>query len=280
MQNSSSNLGRFIFAAAILSGLVSAPAVTVDGQRDVTGYTVGASQVNPTGWGANNTLANAYYSHDVSSVSLFVGGRPDGNAFLIFFDTVAGGQNTLNNAQGGGDGYAINNLNGFTFDSGFTADYMLRVYGDGSGNAYVNFFDLGGNANSYLGNPNPNPLVSGAFTLARDWQSVTPGYDPATITSGFEMSVSYAALGLTGPTDTWRASIILANGNSDYLSNQQLGSLPNGTGDIAGSGSGNWNQGLFIGEQYFTIVGVPEPSVFALAGLGLAGLLIFSRRKA
>jgi len=72
---------------------------------------------------------------------------------------------------------------------------------------------------------------------------------------------------------------VLANGGSDYLSNQQLGSLPNGTGDIAGSGSGNWNQGSFAGEQYFTITGVPEPSAFAIAGLGLAGLLIFSRRK-
>lgn len=269
-----------IFAAVMLSGLLPVSAVTVDGQRDVSGYTVGALQANPTGWGSGNTLANAYYSLGVSTANLFVGGRPDGNAFLIFFDTVAGGQNTLNNSQGGGDGYAINNLNGFTFDSGFTADYMLRVYGDGAGNAYVNFFDLAGNANSYLGNPNPNPVTSGNFTVARDWQSVTPGYDPATIASGFELGVSYSALGLSGPTDTWRVSIVLANGGSDYLSNQQLGSLPNGTGDIAGSGSGNWNQGSFAGEQYFTITGVPEPSTFALAGLGLASLLIFSRRKA
>ena len=33
------------------------------------------------------------------------------------------------------------------------------------------------------------------------------------------------------------------------------------------------------GMGAFSIIGVPEPSTFALAGLGLAGLLIFRRRK-
>lgn len=35
----------------------------------------------------------------------------------------------------------------------------------------------------------------------------------------------------------------------------------------------------FGGMGGFQVIGVPEPSTFALAGLGLAGLLIFRRRK-
>lgn len=36
---------------------------------------------------------------------------------------------------------------------------------------------------------------------------------------------------------------------------------------------------LLTGLQSFSLVVVPEPSTFALAGLGLAGLLLFRRRK-
>lgn len=247
----------------------------MDGQRDAD-YTLGALQANPTGWGSGNVLANLYYHRGATQLSLFTGGRPDGNAFLIFVDTKAGGQNVLNNAQTGGDAYQLNNLNGFKFDAGFEADYMLRVYGDGSGNAYVNVFDFEADANGYWGNANPSPVLLGVAAFARDWQSVPAGYDPASVTTGFEISLDYALVGLTGPAESWKVSAMLSNGGSDYLSNQQLGSLPVGTGDIAGSSSGNWDQTKFAGDQY---VVVPEPATGALLAAGLALLLAARPRR-
>jgi hypothetical protein len=260
-----------VAAAAFLttSRLYAVPPV-IDGNLDASYGTAIQVQQNATAWGAGNVLANAYYFAGPTSFDLFIGGRPSGNAFLFFFDTVAGGQNTLNNSQGGGDAYQLNNLNGFTFDSGFQADYMLRIYGDGGVHAYVNFFDLAGNANSYLGDANPGPIVSGGMTFAQAFADVTGPY--SSVTTGFEVSIPYSVLGLTGPEEAWQLSAILANGGSDYLSNQELGSLPSGTGDV-GSDHGNWNQNLFPGSQ---ILQIPEPSALALLGLG--GLAILTRR--
>jgi hypothetical protein len=274
------NISRLLTGCALTAAVVTpAQAIVVDGQRDATGYSVGALQSNPTAWGANNVLANLYYNNlDPAQASLFVGGRPDGNAFLLFVDSVPGGQNVLNNTQLGGDGYMLNNLNGFKFDAGFEADFMMRVYGDAGGNAFVNFFSLADNSNAYLGNANPGPVVLPGVSFASNWQNVTAGYDPAAITTGFEISFAYGLVGIAGPAATWKVSAILANGGSDYLSNQQLGTLPAGTPDIAGSGSGNWDQTLFAGDQYVVI---PEPATAALFGAGLGLLLALrSRRQA
>ena len=75
------------------------------------------------------------------------------------------------------------------------------------------------------------------------------------------------------------------NGNPDnYLSNQLLPGLPDGTGNLGGGGpysgpaSGAFNFGSTPGE-YFTVVQVPEPSTFALLIGGVAGLLWRRGRK-
>jgi hypothetical protein len=150
----------------------------------------------------------------------------------------------------------------------------LRVYGDGGPNAYVNFFDLGAGANAYWGDAAPGPVTYGGASFAQAFQDVSVPYDQ--VANGFEISIPYSDVGLSGPGATWRLSAILANGGSDYLSNQQLGSLPVSTGDL-GNNHSLWDQTLYAGDQY---VMVPEPSLLALFGLGGLALLgrLYRRR--
>jgi hypothetical protein len=71
----------------------------------------------------------------------------------------------------------------------------------------------------------------------------------------------------------------------NFLSNQLLGGLPAPQGNLGGDGNGNFtgtlsgiNLNNYAGDQFFTVV-VPEPSTYALVGLGLGALLAFRRRK-
>jgi hypothetical protein len=74
----------------------------------------------------------------------------------------------------------------------------------------------------------------------------------------------------------------------DYWSNQFLGGLPVGTGNLGGdeaggfTGEGAINMQNFAGDQFFTVpvVPVPEPSTYA-AGIAvlLAGVIAIRHRR-
>ncbi len=81
----------------------------------------------------------------------------NGNRLNIFFDTVAGGQNRILQTTGWLGNYGSDNgTNGFTFDTGFEADYALSINCTG-GNTPRIFFDAAtlptdvGATTSYLG---------------------------------------------------------------------------------------------------------------------------------
>src|SRR5262245_17708722 len=139
------------FLSVISVGLLALPAVaapTLDGSKDaayggplfVPGNPQGAVQLVETGFGNANPpgslggseLDAAYGQISGGTLYLMLTGNmePNFNKLNIFIDSVAGGQNTLQADAGSGgnnptnDGWA-NKYAGFTFDTGFSADYML-----------------------------------------------------------------------------------------------------------------------------------------------------------
>jgi hypothetical protein len=95
------------------------------------------------------------------------------------------------------------------------------------------------------------------------------GFNALTATTGIEISIPLAALGLATPN--FKVCAFINGGSADFLSNQFLGSLASGQGNLGNDGAGNY----IDGNQYFI---VPAPSSLALLGLG--GLVAGRRRRA
>jgi hypothetical protein len=74
---------------------------------------------------------------------------------------------------------------------------------------------------------------------------------------------------------------MINNGDHNYLSNQIMGPLPSGTGNLGGDGAANFtgtlggvNFNQFAGLQYFSIA-VPEPT----CGMLISTLLLPMARR-
>jgi hypothetical protein len=209
-------------------------AVTVDGTKDADYGTAPISvQVHASTWGGNNTLANCFAQQEGSKLNLFLGGRVWGNAMVIFIDSKSGGLPSLSSNTllgSGGDNYQVNNFGGFlspfVFETGFTADYMLRIYGDGP-NAHVTICDLQSGSNvSYAGNAGGTTISSSFISSARaSWNEVTGAFADAS--TGFEVQLDLVKMGVALANNTnVKIVALIANGGSDYAPNQFLGSLP------------------------------------------------------
>ncbi|MEO7099413.1 MAG: hypothetical protein ABI162_08630 [Luteolibacter sp.] len=226
-------------AFAALSLTSHAQSVSVDGIRDgAEGYTLLATQATPSNWDSQHqTIANLYAKQEGGSLFLHLASKVDGNAIILFLDTKPGGVNFIKNnlITSGGDEYAINSLGssttaGLTFESGFNADYAIRIYGTGL-DSYVNIYDLTTGVRTYA----QNSITNVSSGIIQDMKTTWGNYvatDYATATLGAEMKLSLASMGVPFGVQTVKATAILVNGTSDYASNQVLGSRTSTTGDI------------------------------------------------
>jgi hypothetical protein len=162
----------------------------------------------------------------------------------------------------------------------------------GSGNDAVGLVSSGMIAAGNVGpNASGSALTQDLFFAINDNNAagVTGGNGPAdqmaaaAVMTGMEFSISLADLGNPGDGEIIRIAAMIDNGDHNYLSNQILGGLPGGTGNLGGDGNGGFTGSLsgvnfnnFDGLQYFEVV-VPAPSAAALLGLG--GLVAVRRRR-
>ena len=314
---------RHLIAAAAAVGLSASGSfaqVNLDGS--IAGDNYGparAVQTVQTQFGDNLSELNAGYARiDGNNLVLVLTGQVEANfnKLNIFIDSRAGGQNTiLPDANSGGnnpinDGWAFkysnNQVNGgFTFDAGFTADYMLiaRNGFNGTNNVFdLDFATVGGGTNAFVvgsnifggsntgANPAALPNGVGAAYNNSNTGGVTGGTgaaDPtaaAAVQTGLELVIPLAQLGNPAAGDTIRISAHVQGSNHDFMSNQSLGGFTPPQGNLGGDGNGNFighvapiNLHTFAGEQFFTVV-VPEPG--SLSVLGVAGAALLARRRA
>lgn len=294
-------------SAAVLSALlipaVSQAVVTVDGSRDVEYGGALAVQTVETGFGNNSSEWNAGYARiEGGNLYIMLTGNLEANfnRLEIFIDSKGGGQTVFDSS--GNDN--ANRMDGLTFDLGFTADFHLNLRrGTDLGN---NRFDLdfanlaAQTASGYF------DIMTGSGTdgigttgTGVNLAPILVGYDNSNnagiggtagaaadqaaalaVSTGMELSISLADLGYLGGD----INIMVGQngGGHDYWSNQFLGGLPVGSGNLGGDGLGNFTgEGAIdftaiAGNQFFTLP-VPEPSGLTLFAGGV--LLLAARRR-
>ena len=256
--------------------------IEVDGELDdAYGGALSVQQVQ-TGFGDPGSELDAAYSILLDNkLYLMLTGNlePNFNKLEIFIDSESGGQNKIiSNLNSNNDNWA-EKFDGFTFDKGFTADYLLIVrHGFGSTQLDLDFTKLGaGGSGGMVGRFDPinsgkngpfeasNGLVIGfnntnSGGIGSDQGQRANQEEARSVRTGTELSIPLELIG--SPKSEIRMCVMINGQGHDYLSNQFLGAMPEWTGNLGTDGLGGYvdNSSLgdidlndFEGDQFFVI---------------------------
>ncbi len=249
-----------IAASAVLAVNSAQAVVTVDGVRNVgEGYTELDVQDFDSAFGTGSAIANIHYEQSGKLLNLFIGGRANGNAIILFIDSKAGGVQSISKGliASGGFEADINNLapnsgTGMTFETGFQPDSAIRIFGTGT-EAYVSRFDFKTQVRSDVGRADlataSNGPVAGAKVVWTDVSATSAGY--AAVTDGVEIALNTALLGVPEGSQSVKVMAILVNGDSSYGSNHTLASLA--TDAVMAGGVNTFDFETESGQQFLTI---------------------------
>lgn len=240
----------------------------VDGTRDDALYSTPlAVQTVDTEFGDNASEWNAGYAYvNAGKLYLMFTGNLQNNfnKLEIFIDSKSGGSSTFTSA--GNDGAGV--MNGMVFDNGFAPDYHL-IARRGAGKFDLDFANLTTPTfGSYLDVFGGNDSGSGFTGTGTNTLPIRVGYNgsnsagiiggtaaadqvaAAAVTTGLELCIDLTDLG--NPTGPVKVMLLQTNDNHDYVSNQSLGGLPAGYGNLANPAN-NKNFSTYPGDQFFSV---------------------------
>ena len=205
-----------------------------------------ATQNNATGMGDNvSELNQLFFRTEANDILAGLTGNlaTDGTGLALFFDTVPGGQNTLNLSGHTPPPWGPEQLTGLRFDPGFEPDHLIFVNA-WAGNIYVDQFQLltgGGTSTTYRGQGtvgdgdgflsggrNPNGMQVALDNSNTAGVTAQSPAGAATATTGFEMVIPFVDVDLP-PGATGRTGIVafLMRSNGE-VGNQWLPGLGGG----------------------------------------------------
>lgn len=265
------------------SNTASRGVVLIDGMRDALYGEPLAVQNIQTGFGNNQSEWNAAYGIILNGRLdlLFTGNlEANFNKLEVFIDAGAGGVSVFP-ALPGNDGSGA--MTGMRFDAAFTPEFHLIArrglgkfdldisrLGTSRFSFYENVFGFGeeGSGTTGTGLVNLSAMevayddsnragVGGSGGNAADQAAARA------VTTGFELRIALTDLG--NPAEV--RVMLLQNGNTHgFLSNQSLGGLPVGTGNLGNPGAIDFNN--LAGDQFFTVSLSPLRLELEVTGMG------------
>lgn len=287
---------RFLAAVTMAVAAPALAGITIDGTADALYGPAVSVQTLQTQFGDNNLgmvdyangseLDAAYATIRGGALYLTLAGNLESNfnKLEIFIDSRGGaGQNQLRGDNPNVDFNGLNRMAGLTFDAGFAPDYWLSVTGGGGPyQLYANYAELltnGGGNGYYLGQAgavsdgtlsggnNPGGILATINNInVGGVDGGTGSSSGAGVLTGIEFCIPLSEIG--DPTGPICISAFINGGGHDFVSNQALGSLPDGTSNLGEPSLVDFNN--YAGDQFFCVI--PEPASLALLGIGLLAL--------
>lgn len=273
--------------------------VATQGINTSWGDSLDSSQASTGGSELDQLFVNPDISGGFLTIAITGNLETVNNGIVIFLDTKPGGENTLDE-NGGYSPFGskfVTALAGTTFDVGFAPDFGVAINAmdmSQSLHFFTNVVDLQANTDRYVGwnilGCQSAVLADGdnatGWAIAFDNSNVlgvtfdaggSPSSSADTATTGLEMQIPVADLGLVGGWQMGIQVLIDSQFLPTWISNQNLPSLPANTPSL-NDVIPNYTE--IAGDQYAVVSLVPEPGCWLMAALGGFALAAPRRRHA